>query len=41
MAVVSLQDMVKVYGGGEIAVRGIDLEIPDKAFAGGPKWDRV
>lgn len=33
MAVVSLQDMVKVYGGGEIAVRGIDLEIPDKAFA--------
>ena len=32
MAVVSLKDMVKVYGGGEIAVRGIDLEIPDQAF---------
>ena len=32
MATVSLKDMVKVYGG-EIAVRGIDLEIPDKALA--------
>ncbi len=32
MAVVSLKDMVKVYGR-EIAVRGIDLEIPDKALA--------
>ncbi len=32
MAVVSLTDLVKVYGS-ELAVRGIDLEIPDKAFA--------
>ena len=32
MAVVSLSDVVKVYGR-DIAVRGIDLEIPDKALA--------
>ncbi len=32
MATVSLKDLVKVYGR-EIAVRGIDLDIPDKALA--------
>ena len=32
MALVSLSDVVKVYGR-DIAVRGIDLEIPDKALA--------
>ncbi len=32
MAVVSLSDVVKVYGR-DIAVRGIDLDIPDKALA--------
>ena len=31
MAEVSLTDLVKVYGN-ELAVRGIDLEIPDEAF---------
>ena len=32
MAIVRLSDVVKVYGR-DIAVRGIDLEIPDKALA--------
>jgi len=32
MARVGLKDLVKVYGS-EVAVRGIDLEIPDQAFA--------
>ena len=31
MATVSLRDIVKVYGR-DIAVRGIDLDIPDKAL---------
>ncbi|MDT2075180.1 MAG: sn-glycerol-3-phosphate ABC transporter ATP-binding protein UgpC [Planktomarina sp.] len=31
MAVVTLKDIVKVYNG-ELAVRGINLEIPDKSF---------
>ena len=31
MATVSLKDIVKVYGR-QIAVRGVDLEIPDKSF---------
>ena len=31
MATVSLKDIVKVYGR-HIAVRGVDLEIPDKSF---------
>jgi ABC-type sugar transport system ATPase subunit len=32
MAVVTLKDMVKVYDG-HLAVRGINLEIPDRSFA--------